>query len=104
VHNNFQNTDDALNAIGQTGARVVGLCSALNRSPNVGSVYTPKTGVFGDIPLPIVSAIRRPLPEYNQDDPEVAADIAAGNIEPKVKDNWAKLKAIMMAARSGASG
>ncbi len=99
VHNNFQNTDDMLNEIGKTGAKVVGLCSALNRSPTVDSMYTPKAGSFAGISLPVVSVIRKPLVEWRQDDSEVTEDIKNGNIEPKVKDNWARLKATMMKAR-----
>ena len=102
VHNNFQNTDDILNEIGKTGAKVVALCSGLNRSPIVDSIYVPKAGMYAGFSLPVVSAIRKPLLEYEQDDPAVAADFSAGNIERNVKANWAKLKEIMLAARGPA--
>lgn len=99
VGNNFNNTDLLLDSIGKTGAEVVGLCYALNRSPFVDDIYVPKTGVFKDKPLPVISAIRKPLLEYRQDDPEVAEYFNAGNIERNVKANWAELKAVMLRAR-----
>lgn len=103
VNNNFENTDTALNEIGKTGAIVVGLCSALNRSPTIGAVYVPKAGTFANKALPVVTVIRKPLLEYEQDDPAVAADFSAGNIEREVKKNWARLKAIMSDARAKAT-
>lgn len=97
VFNNFQNTDHILSQIGATGAKVVLLAGALNRSPFVENCYTPKNGVFANQALPVIAAIREAYPEYKQDDPEVAADIAHGNIEWKVKDNWEKLMWAMAA-------
>jgi orotate phosphoribosyltransferase len=99
VQNNFNNSAETLESIGRTGARVVGFASALNRSPFVDSVFTPTRGQFSGIAFPVVTAIRRPMPEYKQDDPEVAADIAAGNIELQVKAHWSKLKEIMRKGR-----
>ncbi|MEN9557809.1 MAG: hypothetical protein RL141_178 [Candidatus Parcubacteria bacterium] len=86
VFNNFQNTDSTLKEIATTGANVVFLVGALNRSLIHDTAYKG---------LPVVAAIRRPFPEYEQDDPEVAADVAAGNIEWEVKKNWARLYAAM---------
>lgn len=96
VQNNFNNTLETLESVAKTGARVVGFCSALNRSLFVDNVFTPKRGPFSGTGYPVVTAIRKPLLEYEQGDPAVAADIATGNIELKVKANWAKLKRIML--------
>jgi orotate phosphoribosyltransferase len=95
VYNNFQNTDNTLSEIAVTGADVVLLVGALNRSPLYHSSYFIRTGRSIGKRVPIVASICEAYPEYEQDDPAVAADIAAGNIEWEVKKNWAKLCAIM---------
>lgn len=82
VYNNFQNTDNTLAEIATTGASIVLLVGALNRSPEYSTVYKG---------IPVVASIREAYPEYEQDDPAVAADIAAGKLELDVKKNWARL-------------
>jgi len=99
VHNNFQNTTDTIETIAETGATVVGFCSALNRSETVEGFFCPKTGAFASDNFPLISAIRRPLKEFIQEHPDVAQDIGKGNIEWKVKQNWARLRASMEAHR-----
>lgn len=86
VFNNFQNTDQTLGAIRGTGAQVVLLVGALNRSPIHDRAYGG---------IPVIASIRKAYPEYTQDDPEVVADIAAGNLELEVKKNWARLTETM---------
>jgi orotate phosphoribosyltransferase len=86
VYNNFQNTDNTLAEIAETGAQIVLLVGALNRSPIYDATYKG---------LPVVASIREAYPEYEQDDPAVAADIAAGKLELEVKKNWAQLSAAM---------
>jgi orotate phosphoribosyltransferase len=86
VYNNFQNTDNTLAEIAVTGANIVLLVGALNRSPAYDTAYKG---------LPVIASIREAYPEYRQDDPEVAADIAAGRLELEVKKNWARLVAAM---------
>lgn len=86
VFNNFQNTDSTLGEIAITGAEVVLLIGALNRSP----VYD--TNYKG---LPIIASVREAYPEYEQDDPEVVGDIQAGLLELEVKKNWGRLCEIM---------
>jgi orotate phosphoribosyltransferase len=95
VYNNFQNTDNTLSEIAATGADVVLLVGALNRSPVYDTIYTPKSGPFAGHKLPVVASIREAYPEYEQDDPEVVADVLAGNLELQVKKNWANLRSIM---------
>ena len=101
VYNNFQNTDNTLAEIAATGASVVLLVGALNRSsldlasPIYDAVYTPKSGPFWNRALPVIASIREVYPEYEQDDPAVAADITAGKLELEVKKNWARLCAAM---------
>lgn len=86
VYNNFQNTDNTLAEIAETGAKVVLLVGALNRSPIYDTTYNG---------LPVVASIRAAYPEYTQDDPAVASDIVAGKLELEVKKNWARLVAAM---------
>lgn len=86
VFNNFQNTDKTLAEIAVTDVKVVLLVGALNRSPIYDTAYKG---------LPVIASIREAYPEYEQDDPAVAADIAAGNIEMEVKKNWPRLMAVM---------
>ena len=87
VFNNFQNTDATLAEIAVTGANVVLLAGALNRSPVYDTTY---------MGLPVVASVREVYPEYEQDDPAVAADIAAGKIEFEVKKNWVRLCKAML--------
>lgn len=86
VFNNFQNTDNTLAEIGVTGAKIVLLVGALNRSPIYDTAYKG---------LPVIASIREAYPEFEQGDPAVAADIAAGKLELEVKKNWARLVAAM---------
>jgi orotate phosphoribosyltransferase len=86
VYNNFQNTDNTLAEIAETGAKVVLLVGALNRSPIYDTTYNG---------LPVVASIRAAYPEYTQDDPAVVADIADGKLELEVKKNWSHLSAVM---------
>ncbi len=95
VFNNFQNTDPTLAKIEASGAKVVLLAGALNRSPIHDTTYTPKSGPLSGHPIRLVASIREAYPEYEQDDPAVAADIAAGRLEIHVKKNWARLCAYM---------
>ena len=95
VFNNFQNTDSTLEEIAASGADIVLLVGALNRSPVYDTIYTPKSGLFAERAFPVIASIRQEYPEYEQDDPAVAADIAAGKIEFDVKKNWERLCASM---------
>jgi hypothetical protein len=66
-------------------SEIVLLVGALNRSPVYDTTYKG---------LPVIASIREAYPEYEQDDPAVAADIAAGKLELEVKKNWARLCAL----------
>lgn len=60
VYNNFQNTDSALSEIAVTGANIVLLVGALNRSPVYDTIYTPKSGPFAECELPVsLPSVRR---------------------------------------------
>ncbi|PIQ68436.1 MAG: hypothetical protein COV91_04185 [Candidatus Taylorbacteria bacterium CG11_big_fil_rev_8_21_14_0_20_46_11] len=95
VINNLQNTDHTLAEIAKTGAKVMCIGAALNRSPFASTSYTPKDGPYTNKALPILCSIREAFPEYTQDDSEVVEDITANNVEWEVKKNWARLMKIM---------
>lgn len=90
VYNNFQNTDNTLSQIAVTGANIVLLVGALNHSPLYKNTYKG---------LPIVTSVRKSYPVYEQSDPEVAGDIAAGRLELEVKKNWVHLCATMHSSK-----
>lgn len=87
VVNNFSTTGAAIELFKSGGAEVIGILCLLNRSDH--TEY--------DRDLPVVSMVWQPMPQYTQDDPAVAEDIARGNLiaKPKKKDDWARLQAIM---------
>ena len=85
VYNNFQNTDNTIREL-EGVAKVVLLVGAFNRSPIYDADYKG---------LPVVASIREAYPEYEQNDPAVAEDIASGRLEFEVKKNWASLCAVM---------
>ena len=100
VINNLQNTDKTREQIALTGGEVVILSAALKRSPFADTEYIPRKGPYADKVLPIVAAIREPYPEYSQTDSAVVGDVAAGNVEFGVKNNWT----LLMVAMECASG
>ena len=88
VVNNYSTTAAAIELLNSAGAEVIGISCLLNRS---------ETEVYEKANLPVISGIWKPMPQYTQDDPAVADDIARGNLvaKPKRKDDWARLQAIM---------
>ncbi len=93
VTNNFSTSEDGIQQIEQFGAEVVCIVSFLNRSPFVRDPYD-----FGDRSIPVISAWDEAMEEYRQDDPHVAHDIQAGNVEFEPKQNWERMQAAMRAA------
>lgn len=84
VSNNFSTANEIVELILQARARPVALVTFLNRSAQVDSVFTSTSGYA----IPVVCLVRTPLPEYPQEDPEVADDIVRGNVVWKPKDEW----------------
>lgn len=82
--NNFSTTSKLVNLIETLGGVVVGIACILNRSP--GCIW---------LELPVMSVIHKPLPQYRQDDPEVAHLVRDGNVVWKPKYEWSKLLATM---------
>jgi adenine/guanine phosphoribosyltransferase-like PRPP-binding protein len=92
VCNNFSTTDQLIKLIEKLGGRVVAIACFLNRSLGFGKTYTPASSA---ISIPVISLVLMPIQEYRQDDPEVADDIANGNVVWKSKDEWLRLMAAM---------
>lgn len=84
VSNNFSTANEIVELILAAEACPVALITFLNRSPNVDRVFTSASGYA----VPVVSLVRFALPEYRQEDPAVADDIARGNVVWKPKDEW----------------
>lgn len=91
VCNNFSTTAKLVALIESTGASVAGILCFLNRSLAVDQTYSPRPG----LELPVVAVARVPFAQYGQDDPAVAADIAAGNVVWSPKREWGRLAAAM---------
>lgn len=88
VCNNFDTTDQLIDLIEKAGGKVVAIECLLDRSLTVNDWYVSKRNTA----VPVFSLVRMPIPEYKQDDPAVADDIAAGNVIWKPKDEWDLLK------------
>ncbi|MCX6784931.1 MAG: hypothetical protein NTV81_03280 [Candidatus Komeilibacteria bacterium] len=90
VCNNFSTTEELIRLIEAGGAAVVGIVCFLNRS---GQSSYRRPG--SDVEIPVFALEARHIQEYRQDDPEVAADIANGNIAWKPKEEWDRLMKAM---------
>lgn len=80
VCNNFSSTQQVIDLITSSGGEVLAIACEMNRSK---SEFYQK--------IPVFSALHLPTIQYHQDDPEVAQNIARGNIIWKPKDEWNKL-------------
>lgn len=93
VCNNFSTTEKHIGLIKKNGGDVRAIICFLNRSLQYDDGYVyPPTGEE----IPIIALVRQPFPEYRQDDPEVADDIARGNVIWKPKDRWDELEKAMV--------
>jgi orotate phosphoribosyltransferase len=88
VVNNLSTPRQAIPLIEGAGGNVVAIACALNRSPVVAFDYHGRS-------IPIVSVLRMEFDQWEQDHPDVAADIEAGNVILNPKLNWAPLAEAM---------
>jgi len=86
ICNNFSTTEQLAKLIEQTGAKLIGIMCAFNRSGK-----TEWNGV------PVICAQEVPAKQWRQEEPEVSQLIAAKNVVWKPKKEWPKLKAAMNA-------
>ncbi len=94
VCNNFSTTQKLIELIESYGAIVIAIVCFLNRSPDIDEWYTFDNGKRS---IPVIALVRKKIKEYHQDDPEVAEQIARGEVywKPKRKEQWAALMASM---------
>lgn len=81
ICNNFSTTQKAIDLIASKGGKVVAIACVVNRS---------NSQMWNG--LPVFSAVWKPSPQYQQDDPKVAALITAGKIIWKAKNFWQELE------------
>lgn len=93
VLNNFSTTEEMIALIESAGAEVVAIIGLLNRSAKVRDHFE-----YQGKSIPVFSLVQKEIAQWQQDDPVVAADVAAGNVVWKPKDEWTKLKQAMEAA------
>lgn len=87
VVNNFSTTEQAINLLRKHGANPMSVVCILNRSD--------RKHYDGSESLLVKSLVFRPFPQYRQDDPTVADDVAIGNVVWKPKALWEHLKTVM---------
>lgn len=92
VANNFSTTDKAIEVIRQAKGRVIAIACLLNRSLKIDDKYT--TALSSEV-LHVISLVRMPIPQFKQDDLEVAGEVKSGNVVWKPKDEWDKLMQAM---------
>ena len=95
--NNFDATDQIVAGAEKAGAKVVAILCFLNRSLKFDAEYPAPCDTGAARQIPIISLVRKPIPEYTQTDPAVAEDIAAGNVIWKPKDQLDELLKAMQA-------
>jgi len=95
VLNNFSTTGELCDLVRRAGNNPFMILGILNRSLTVENWFLQGSQV-----VEVRSLVRKPIPEYRQDDPLVRDDIAAGNVVWKPKDEWPRLMAAMEAASS----
>jgi orotate phosphoribosyltransferase len=88
VCHNFSTTDEVVRLISRAGGKVVAIFCFLNRSPVVENEYCSLVLRRG---VPVISLVRRPMPEYRQEDPEVKNIVDAGNVVFDPRADWARL-------------
>lgn len=92
VCNNFSTTEDLIGAVKEGGGMVVAIFCLLNRSLTVDALYQ---SMAGKNVIPVVSLVRMPIPEFKQEDPDVADLISQSRVIFKPKDEWDRLMAAM---------
>jgi len=91
VGNNFSSTGKTITLLENLGYEVVGIICLFNRNPKGIITYDNN-----DVAIPIFSVAKMALPEYRQDDPNVADYIKIpGNLVLKPKSEWKRLQQMM---------
>ncbi len=93
VCNNFSTTGEAYRLIQQQSAELIAVVCMFNRSNK--NVLGPEELGQDATPIPVLSVAWRDTPQYRQDDPAVADEIARGHVIWKAKEQWDKLMEFM---------
>ncbi len=93
VCNNFSTTAKLIQEISILGGTVVAIVCFLNRSMFVRENFDTDDGSY-----PVYAFWDEAMPEYRQDDFEVAGDVAAGKVVWQPKLEWSRLMEFMKAA------
>ncbi|MFH1181110.1 MAG: hypothetical protein V1705_01720 [bacterium] len=99
VCNNFSTTETLIALIMSLGGSVTAIVCELNRSLDFEDYYYPSKVAGGRL-IPVASLVRKPIPEYRQDDPAVIDDIRIGNVVWKPKIEWPRLMKAMADSRN----
>lgn len=97
--NNFGTTEEMIDLIEEAGAHVVLIAGLYNRSLTIRGSYILQEDVRW---YPVVALDGEPVRQFQQDDPRVASDIAAGNVVWKPKHDWPRLAEAMRQAEEQA--
>jgi orotate phosphoribosyltransferase len=95
ICNNFSTTADLVNQIEQHGAQCVGIVCFLDRSEKNDGRFSFNSSDGSRVTIPVISLVRMFIPQYQQDDPEVLADVRTGNVIWKPKIEWDRLAKAM---------
>jgi orotate phosphoribosyltransferase len=95
VLNNFSTTKKTIKAVEDAGGRVIGITGLLNRSSTIKNEFDCEGKK-----IPVCALINMEIKQYEQNDPEVIADIEANNLVLSPKKEWAILKAAMENAKA----
>lgn len=87
VCNEFSTTSASIKLVESYGASVAGILCFLNRSLTVDTRFMADNNRG----YPVIALVRKPIPKWEQDHPEVADDIARGNVVWKPKTDWDKI-------------
>jgi adenine/guanine phosphoribosyltransferase-like PRPP-binding protein len=98
VLNNFSTTAAIADLVRKAGGNMAAIAAIMDRSSKQPDRYRPSDGSAG---IPVIALVRGYIPQYRQDDPEVAADVAAGNVVWKPKVEWSRLMTAMDRCGSG---
>ena len=91
VCNNFSTTREMVDLIESKGATVLRVVCFLNRSLTVDTTYSAREG----LELPVIALVRKPIDEWEQDDPAVIQDVQEKNVVWKPKNEWDRLMKAM---------
>jgi orotate phosphoribosyltransferase len=97
VCNNFSTTAQLIREIRTAGGTVIGIACFLNRSTDVRTKFLEDS-----IAYPVFAVWDEPIPQYKQDDPFVASDIAAKNVAWRPKHEFGRLQEAMQKAEAAA--